>query len=382
MTTVDRSVLEKALTAQLGSGPTPVTLERLDVLVHHVIELAAARPPSRARWSPLARRGLLLGIALAAFVTMAAGGLGMLDRLFNGNWPGWEHAWLRSEEIGLSHVIDGHQVTVERAYMDGLQTIIGISTDGSAYPVGDLLVDGTPAVGGLSAGDSDRRQSAGVLVFHTPDGTGPVAHLELRVGRADDLGSPGTVARDWSFTFDLSNHGGGTWNGLQRVTDSGAGVTLSALSVSPTRISGQLAFDGDKLSTSDDAWSPHGWVEHGDRRFPIGSGAGGNRDFEFTIRDGVDDPSGTWKVVVTELTSDPGNPSTRVGVAGPWEFSVDVQSFIRPSIQPATWADVARSDLIGWPPGIRRAGGGLSARDPCLPCHVSYRFDRSQVPCG
>lgn len=325
MTTIDRSVLESALFDQIGSGPTPTILGALDVRVRHLMAATAAPPIPPRRWFVIPRRTLLLGIAFIALVAMAAGGRGMLDRIFSGNWPGWERAWDRSEEIGLTQVIDGHRVTVERAYMDAGQTIIGLTTDGLAYPVADLLVDSVAAIGGLSAGDGVRGQSAGVLVFRTPAGIGPVAHVRLSVGRVEQLGSTDVAARPWQFTFELPNHGGGTWAGAERVTDARVGVTLSSLRVSPTRIGGQFVFDGDPLSISDDAWTPHGWVEHGDQRHLIDSGFGGNRAFAFTIRDGVDEPEGRWTVHVTELSSDPGNPSTHIRIAGPWEFTVLVE---------------------------------------------------------
>ena len=54
----------------------------------------------------------------------------------------------------------------------------------------------------------------------------------------------------------------------------------------------------------------------------------------------------------------------------------------RPSIQPATWTDVAYRDLTRRYPGTCRAGGTVSASDLRISCHVSHWFDRSQVPSG
>jgi len=354
VTTTDLD-LDSALTTALGAFPTTAALVHMDARV----TAAMAAPPARRIGLPalprLRRsRGVAL-IAIVAMVTVAAGGVSLIDRVFRDSTPAWELAWSRAKPLGLSQTVRGVTVGVDSAYMDDARVVIGLTMEGYHYAKADLHVDGRDARGGGVYQVPSKRGSAAVLNFSTPRGIGDRARLELDIPYLCAPGAPvatplrpepslrGGTAADppaaaachgpgpnprridgpWRFSFTLANAGGSTWTGSVADAASGVTITLDRLAVSPTSVIAFLHWSGDPLRRSlDDVWSATGRLEHRGERFYSGGGGTNGNQADIGWEPGSDDPAGDWTLRIDELTSDPGYPAKRIRIKGPWVFKI------------------------------------------------------------
>lgn len=337
--------LEEALGRAYLALPSGQALDHMDGRVADALS-RATRPPVRS----LVGRRLALAVAMSVvvFATVGAGGIAMLERMFREASGGLELAWQRATALGLRDTVRGTTVGVERAYLDGAQIVVGLTSEGYNYADARLWVDGRRAAGGFVSGVPTRHGSAHMLVFQTPPGVGDRAELVLEVRdlwrneRADDPrsddplpaaspergtgdGPPPTVIEGpWRFAFSLRNQGAVTvWTGAATATASGVTMTLDRLSVAPTLIKGHLSWEGTRLAASgDDVWSAQGRLRHRGERLGIDGGGTSGNQFEFRIERGADDPVGEWTLRIDTITSDPGSPPRQVRIEGPWVFHV------------------------------------------------------------
>lgn len=327
MTNIDDH--ETRLSGRLHAPMQASQLARLDERVATAI---AAHPAQRRR-SGLGSTGfrsrpVIVLLALVSAVTVAAGGVQLLERLVTSD-PGWRVAWDRGEQLGLSQTVGGHAVTVVRGYLDANQIVIGITTEGYNYARASLRVNGKEAVGGAVTGEPRRHQSAHVLIFQTPQGIGERPNLELEVPALHGSGValPVVAEGPWNFEFSLPNAGGGSWSGSVADSESGVTITLDALSVSPTLVTGHLILTGEPLLVTRDTWSPDGTAIRGADQVAMRRGFGTDNEFTFHTYTGMDDWAGVWRIQVDEVSANsdcPHHPCPMIRIAGPWVLEVTI----------------------------------------------------------
>ncbi len=127
-----------------------------------------------------------------------------------------------------------------------------------------------------------------------------------------------------TYRFRLPDGGGASVRvGESQHTEAGV-LTLDAVRLSPTSITASIHLKPSASEVSD--WGPIGYFEHGDRTFDLAQGGGDGAQeptwTESTV-EGVDDPSGSWTLVVTELVGD-GPDGTQARLQGPWTFAFEV----------------------------------------------------------
>ena len=133
MTTTDR--VEFLLRRAVAVNPSDEGLRRLDERVARIMSGAVSTQP-RARAT---RVRFLRPLALAAALLLAAGAvgasLGLLDQAIDQSaLPGWRVAWDRAEVIGQRQTDAGVTVTLERAYADVNQVLVGFTVEGLESP--------------------------------------------------------------------------------------------------------------------------------------------------------------------------------------------------------------------------------------------------------
>ena len=309
----------------------PMRASQLTRLDERIATAIAAAPDQRRRsglGSTRLRSRPVMLLALVSAVTMAAGGIQALERLVTSD-PSWRVAWDRGERLGVSQTVGGHAVTVVRGYLDAQQVVIGITTEGYNFARASLRVDGVKAAGGAVTGELGRHQSAQVLIFQTPQGVGERADLELEVPALHESGVAFPVVAEgpWHFEFSLPNAGGGSWTGSVADSESGVTITLDALSVSPTLVTGHLVLTGEPLLVTRDTWGPDGTAIHGADQVAMRRGFGTDNEFTFHTYTGMDDWAGVWRIQVDEVSAEsdcPDHPCPMVRIAGPWVLEVTI----------------------------------------------------------
>lgn len=284
-------------------------------------------PAQRARGSRLrSSRGIALLVG-AMLVTIAAGGISLLDRLASSADLGV--AWERAERLGLSETVKGRTVTLERAYMDMNRIVIGLSLEGRAWAGLRLWIDGKPWDGGIAMGTGRQRprQSASLFEFETPPGIGRQARMVVEVPSI--LEPPERegerIEGPWRFEFTLPNAGGTVWRGSKSDESAGVTLTLEELSISPTAVVGRIRWRGEPLADALYAWPERGSVTHRGERQAAPARQSNDGWFTFRTDLGSDRAPGRWQISIGEVVGDLGDGKAK-RVEGPWVIEVDVAS--------------------------------------------------------
>ncbi len=322
MSTIDDRDLDRSLTTLFALPLDARDTARLDARMRAAI-LAPVPPRS---WPIRGRQRVgLLSLALVALVGIAAGGIGLLERIAQED-PALGVAWGEGVRLGIADTSNGVTVVVERAYMDSQGIVISLRHDGYSY-IGraDLAIDGITSSSSAAVGWPTSHGSASVLRRRTPSNAGASASMVLDVREVvDSWADDATVTTgDWHFEFSVPNAGGSAWRGLLEWEAGDVTTTLTALRVSPTVITGDLAFVGSPLEGTDDTWSADGVVIHDDITYPMAGGVGRDDRYTFQTDVGTTDWAGTWVVRVDRVYADTGQPGL-TWLDGPWVFQVEV----------------------------------------------------------
>jgi len=366
MTTRDE--IETRLLRAVEVAPAADRWGWLDERVATMMARPLAAP--RGRMHPM--RMLLRPLAvLAAFVllTGAVGAaLNLLDRTVESSGtPGWQTAWDRGEKLGIAVTDAGVTITVERAYADLNQVLVGFTVAGLEPPVSSTaeppalewtaqLTDpagrqserwatGTTAMGGDETGLSAVVQTwegevtpmAGTWVLTISsigyNGNGFVPG-QCSVGATDPecINPPraGLIDGSWRFTFELPTPTGSVVPADVSDSVGQATLHLTELRVSPTMIAARigLAVDGRQAMT----WSSAPLtIQHLDTSYTIGSNAAsfvgdpgdGTGDTVFFTTAGTDDLAGRWQIQVPALTYQSRDEEEK-SLSGPWTLTVDL----------------------------------------------------------
>jgi hypothetical protein len=133
MTTTDR--VEFLLRRAVAVNPSDEGLRGLDERIARIMAGAVSTQP-RVRAT---RVRFVRPLALAAALLLAAGAvgasLGLLDQAVDQSaLPSWRTAWDRAEIIGERQTDAGVTVTLERAYADLNQVLVGFTVEGLETP--------------------------------------------------------------------------------------------------------------------------------------------------------------------------------------------------------------------------------------------------------
>jgi hypothetical protein len=370
MTTPDE--IETRLLRALAVEPSEDGLRWLDQRVAQI----AARPlaiPRRGLFTPrLILRPLVL---LAAFVLLTGAvvaGVSLLERILQtSGMPGWQTAWDRGERLGLKQTDAGVTITLERAYADLNQFLIGFTVEGleaaptSGHgeplplewrialrdPSGRQSEEWTPSHGSQELGATGI--SAAILTWEGPVtpvtgtweltftsigyGSGGIVSGECTAGNTDPAcaNAPANAMVDgtWRFEFNLPAPAGTVLTPNVSDTAGDATVTLTELRITPTMITSTMALRvGDKVVAG---W---GWlnpsVRHGDSSYTFNTGLHVTRDLrdqgpngdvmKFETPGGSDEAEGQWEIVIPELMYETGDPGSEINLVGPWTLAVTV----------------------------------------------------------
>jgi hypothetical protein len=363
-----REEIETRLLRAVEVTPSEDGLRWLDQRVAQI----ATRPIAAARSGAARRRFSLRPLALvAAFVLLTgavAAALGLLDRIIESSGaPGWRTAWDQAEQLDLSTTDAGVTITLERAYADVNQVLVGFTVAGLEAPLSGTeepaaiqwVVELRDPAGrgseqwaaaqkgmgmeqtGLSAvvqtweGAVTPTAGTWVLTFTSVgyDGDGFVPG-QCSVGATDPecVNPPPNAMVDgtWQFEFELPAPAGRVLPADASDTVGQATLHLTELRVTPTMIVARIG-----LSVGDSPvaawWTPPFAIRHLDASYDVGSSMPiyvgdvyeGTGDSIFFTTAGSDEVSGTWEIEIRELwyTTDDG---TNIQLDGPWTLRVDI----------------------------------------------------------
>jgi hypothetical protein len=251
--------------------------------------------------------------------------------------------WHRGEEIGLSQVVDGYRVTIDRAYADASRLALAISVVDERERPGitqlmafsTVVTDEDGEYGGMGATSTPDGPFAAVNVAWKvpavlPLPSGPrTFRVELPfIMVRDDSTPPPDVNDDswspwsehrgpWTFEFELDVDGGTTME--PRVATEVDGVTVHVSRV--IAASGVVRVEARVEGAPDDgSWAPIGSISHGGRtaRF-VASSLEEDESFVMLTDGGLPGGSGDWTVTIDELVGG----SQRL--AGPWVLTFPEQ---------------------------------------------------------
>jgi hypothetical protein len=370
MTTRDE--IETRLVRALAVEPSEDGMRWLDQRVAQI----AARPvaiPRRGFFTPrLILRPLVL---LAAFVLLTGAvvaGVSLLERILQtSGMPGWQIAWDRGERLGLKRTDAGVTITLERAYADLNQFLIGFTVEGldaaptSGHgeplplewrialrdPSGRQSQEWTPSQGAQVLGQTGI--SAVVVTWEGPVtpvsgnweltftsigyGSGGMVSGECTAGNTDPAcaNPPANAMVDgtWRFEFNMPAPAGTVLTPNVSDTAGDATVTLTEFRITPTMITSSVALRVDNQAVAGWGWlNPS--VRRGDAAYIFNTSLhvvrgspdeGPNGDaMKFETPGGTDETAGTWEIVIPELAYGTGAPGSEIQLVGPWTLTVTV----------------------------------------------------------
>ena len=332
--TTDVDPLERDLHRLYAVEPSPSVLARLDDRVHGGQRTWIPATSSRPRPRPGKRVGL---VGLLAATLLVGGATGNLQALYLAVAGPFDVPWHRGEEIGISDVVDGYRVTIDRAYADATRLALAISV------VDELERPGTTQLMAMSTVvmDQDGEYTSGGGAVSTPDGPFAAVNvawktpsvLPLPSGRRslevvvpfimvrDDSTAPPDTDPDewwpwrrhagpWRFEFDVNVDGGTTISPDAIAEVDGVTVRVSRVIAASDIIRVEARVDG---APADDSWAPIGTISHGGRtaRFVM-SGDEGDGSVVLMTDGGLGTAGGEWTIMIEELVGG----SERL--AGPW----------------------------------------------------------------
>jgi len=361
--------VEARLTQALSFEPAADGLRWLDQRVAQIAARQAVPVGHAAQGRRLVLRPLLV---LAAFVLLTgavAAALGLLDRVIQSSGQGgWHVAWENAERLDLSTTADGVTITVERAYADLNQVLVGFTVAGLNAPTstGDAValqwnveiadptgrsseawavsstgmgIEETGVSAIVQTWEGDVAPAAGmwVLTFtsvgYEGDGFVP-GQCDVDSTLPECVNPPrnGMVDGTWRFEFELPKP-----SGLVIATGASASVenatlSLPELRVSPTMISAALALQVTDRTVLEWTWT-EGHVRHDGISYPFQAGRHittnptdqgplGDVNELLTVA-GTDAVAGTWEVEVGEITYRT-SEGEEVLPGGSWTLTVTV----------------------------------------------------------
>ena len=328
--------LEVWLAAGLAVEPVPAVAEQIDRRVRAAIVAPVSLTQPRLRFGRRTK-GLFLLAAAIAVMGAAAGALGLFTRIVPSE-PGWQLAWDRGAQLGLTATAPGAQLTLERAYGDANEVVVFLlSKDAAgtanlfANNVSLTDADGRSYGQQLEIGDTMRGFVAHVVGFATPEPwLSGERSFTLTVTTLSDahLGQERTVAGPWTLRFSITSAGG--WVGAPgpAVTRQGATVELRSIVVSPAMIRGEILVTAAPALPP--SFAPIATVTVGghtiDARDSVGpDGTGIPGVSRFSTLAGVNALAGPGAVTITELVGfDPDPDVPQVRLAGPWLLGFDL----------------------------------------------------------
>jgi hypothetical protein len=311
---------------------------------------AMAASPAMDRRGLFTRRVLLRPLALVAAFVLLTGAVGaainLIDRLVDESTPGWRTAWERAEILWIRQTNAGLTLTLERAYVDLNQVVLGIAVEGldaPPTPIGGDNVDHIlswvtelrgpdgwapdPARPNSSGRVIETDLSAFLLTFDAPPAV--AGAWELTVTSVGYGATPdGMVDGIWRFEFELPQPEGTVLSVNSTDTVDGATLSLSELRVTPTAIGARIALNvaGETVAY----WSPgtglKDAVRHGGSSYEIAEETlfATTPDVnEYRTSAGSMEVAGTWEIEIPDLwyTNDAGQ---NIHAIGPWTLTVNV----------------------------------------------------------
>ncbi len=332
--------LDADLEALFGVRPSEASFERIDGRVRRSLQASTPSGTGQPR-RRAGRRAALVG--LLAAVMVVGGATGNLQALYFLIAGPFDVPWHRGEEIGLSQVVDGYRVTIDRAYADATRLALAISV------VDERERPGITQLAAFSTVVSDEDgEYGGMGATSTPDGpfaavniawkspvvlplpSGPrTFRVELPfIGVRSDATPPPDVDEDtwspwtehpgpWTFEFELDVDGGTTIEPNVGAAVDGVTVHVSRVIAASGVVRADVQIDG---APDDGQWAPIGSVSHGGRtaRF-VASGFEDDGSVVMMTDGGLPEGSGDWTVTIDELVGG----SQRL--AGPWILTVPGQ---------------------------------------------------------
>lgn len=331
-----------------------------------------ARPQALQRrgWSTrrMILRPLALVAALVIFTGTVVGGMGLLDRIFESSGtPGWKTAWERAEPLAISRTDAGVTITLERAYADLNQVLVGFTVTGLEVPASSLA-EPAPLEWSVELRDPSGRtaeQWATSMYGKGVDETGMSAVAQAWEGAVSPVAgtwlltftsvgfeaggfvpgqcdvattdpecldpAPGAMVRGtWRFEFELPTPTGIVVSADASDTVGPATLALTELRVTPTMIAARIHLTIDGIPVS--AWAAESVaVRNGAASYDVGSSAAqyrsdsrqGTGDTVLITRAGADEVGGTWEIEIPEVQYQMGDEEL-VSLSGPWKLAVTV----------------------------------------------------------
>jgi hypothetical protein len=335
--------IETRLVQAMAITPTAAIMRRMDERVAAMLAAPAVHP------TPSGARRLLRPMLLAATLALAAGAVAaavtLIDRLAEEVSPGWATAWERAEVLDISQTDGDVTLTLERAYVDLNQVMLGVSVDGlDPLPVpGDgmrndhmlswvveLRGPGGWRIDPEASGDAARvvegEESALIFTFGSPPSVaGPWELSVSSVGYGQGNMTDGT----WDFAFELPEPMGTAVTSGASDTVGDATLTLTELRIAPSTLVARIRLQVD--GTTFAGWSAGTGqdgevIRHGEATFQIDQEtihAATPEENGYLTAAGADEATGTWEVVIPELgyTNADGEG---VSLVGPWTLTVTV----------------------------------------------------------
>lgn len=368
MTTRDQ--IETMLSQAVSVGPSTSGLlwldQRVAAMAARPVELRRARTQGLRFLRPVA-----LAFALLLLAGAVAAGLGLLDRTIESSGsPGWRVAWDQAERLDLTATDAGVTINLERAYADLNQVLIGFTVAGLDAPLtshGDraalewiaeltdpagrtsgqwalsltgMLSDETGLSAVVQTWEGPVAPEAGtwVLTFSSVGyfGGGLVPG-QCTAGATDPecVSPPPSAMVDgtWRFEFGLAKPSGSVFSAAAMASSEVATVKLTELRISPTAITARIALAVPGSTVLDWVWLPAS-IKHDGASYavnfithvtqdPASQGPDGDVN-DFLTSAGTDDPTGTWEIVIPELTYRVGVDHQEATISGPWTLTVTV----------------------------------------------------------
>ncbi len=370
-TEILEGLLERAYAADLSSDRQAELGERITRAIARRKAVRLADATAAASNGPnvgrrFARRRLaLVPVALIALIVMVAATSGLLSKYESLGSYAWQHG----VQIGQSRTIDGYRVTLERAYVDANLFAVYVSAvderdrwdQVSIFNAKVSDADGTewwPASG--SSMVADVTASANALYFYSADGLArPGSHVFMvtipAISVRDPSGtgdavpsamfsagtSPQGYSNPWreigvdaSFSLSLDVAAGTEVDSAGQATSDGITAKADRILISPSTVRVDLtvtAASGRQAGI----WSKTPSLGHNGQDLDVASGYAmfGNGDTtSFLSARGASDPSGSWRLAVSEVDviNLAALPTDAVGdipedhYSGPWviEFTV------------------------------------------------------------
>jgi hypothetical protein len=333
----------------------------------------------RAPWMPATRlgwAGLMLG-AILLFGGVAYALNPALSQVFRQFFPGWRHieeAHL-AQELHLSQTLDGVTVTLERAYADANEIVVGYTvkgltdqrlhvsrinlTDEQGTVFSEMAGAGVTGASDILGVQLPPGEGAYVTSFDASPVEGTPASLRLRLtmhlaklvpvdqapptpttpltepSSSTVIVVPAMTLREeivgGPFTFDFSVPfiPGRTVEVQQTVEAAGVAVRLKRVVITPSETRATVCFEPSDGGTRE--WTLIAALDAGDGQELFAgmvsrlSGDGEANCHRVTYPAALTRRSGLWTLTVTELIGcDPTRPGEDVRLAGPWVFRFTV----------------------------------------------------------